>query len=252
MDRINRSISLEDFGLNDISIKDINKLPLIIELANRIYRENLQYGVWDSYGYKHHIHGKTMEECINILKPIANKMLNESNDISFDELLQTLSIGGPMNINGIDKKKYQDIIENYNIIGTCYKWIHITENIMRKFILKFLKDKNLPSDRTIFNKKLQNQVQSRLDKEDEKTYLPKRGGHDIYYLDFKDLNIFFNKYQGVFNTIFVSIAWITDKVNELYDIRNLIAHNSSNIDNNTLNLVKVYCRQIIKQIDPHI
>jgi len=235
--------------LDDNSIRDKDNLPLIIELAQRVYRECFEYGVWESVGYKFHIHSKTMKECIDILEPIAKKILKESDDITFDTLMDSLSIGGPMKIDGIDATKYQDIIENYDIIGTCYKWVHITENIIRKFILKFMSDNSLPSDRTIYNSNQTRQVKSRIDKESEKTYLPHRGGHDIYYLDLKDLNLYFNKHQSEFSTIFPTIPWITEKVDELYDIRNLIAHNSFNIDKNTLDLVRVVCRQIIILVD---
>ena len=148
-----------------------------------------------------------------------------------------------------------DLLKNldFNFVGILDADItfdkNYYENIIRKFILKFMSDNSLPSDRTIYNSNQTRQVKSRIDKESEKTYLPHRGGHDIYYLDLKDLNLYFNKHQSEFSTIFPTIPWITEKVDELYDIRNLIAHNSFNIDKNTLDLVRVVCRQIIILVD---
>ena len=66
-------------------------------------------------------------------------------------------------------------------------------------------------------------------------------------------NGYFTKYwTPVFQNIFESQSWITDKIKELYDIRNLVAHNSFNLKKDISDLVKVYCKQIIKLIDPYV
>ncbi len=171
----------------------------------------------------------------------------------FEEIMDSISEGENFIIEGIDPKKYSEIIQNFPVVGTCYKWIHITENILRKFIIKILNDNSLPSDANIFGSKFNQQIESRKRKETQKTYIPTRGGHDIYYMDFKKLNSYFTKYWlNIFQNIFESQSWITDKIKELYDIRNLVAHNSFNLNKDTSDLVKVYCKQIIKLIDRHV
>ncbi|TKJ18076.1 MAG: hypothetical protein CEE43_18870 [Promethearchaeota archaeon Loki_b32] len=88
MERINRGIKLVNYGLDDKAVRDIKNLPLIIELGKKIYRENSEYGVWDSYGYKHHIHSKILEECLDVLKPLGDRILQESLNISINEIKQ--------------------------------------------------------------------------------------------------------------------------------------------------------------------
>ncbi len=135
----------------------------------------------------------------------------------------------------------------------CAKIFEIFVIFRLKFIIKILNDNSLPSDATIFGSKLNQQIESRKRKETQKTYIPTRGGHDIYYMDFLKLNGYFTKYwTQVFQKIFESQSWITDKIKELYYIRNLVAHNSFNLNTDISDLVKVYCKQIIKLIDPHV
>lgn len=107
MERINTGMELENYGLNNENIRDINNLPLIIELGKKIYRENSEYGVWDSYGYKHHIHSKALKECLDILKPLADKRLEEFENISADEIFDSIN----------ENKKEQKISDNFRDIN---------------------------------------------------------------------------------------------------------------------------------------
>ncbi|MFX1237352.1 MAG: TIR domain-containing protein [Promethearchaeota archaeon] len=89
--RINRGLELSHFGLDQESMREIKNLPLIIELGKKVYRENLEYGVWDSYGYKHHVHGKNLEECLTYLNPLAERMLKDMKDDSPEEIIKSIN-----------------------------------------------------------------------------------------------------------------------------------------------------------------
>lgn len=251
-DRI-ENLELDKYGLDSSELKKDNNLPIIVEIGKIIYSKLLDTGVWDTSGYKHHVHAKDVKECLDVLEPLSRKMLKRKKNKTFEEIMDSISEGEDFIMEGIDSKKYSEIIQNFPVAGTCYKWIHNTENILRKFIIKILDDNGLPSDASIFGSDLNQKLESRKRKEAQKTYIPIRGGHDIYYMDFKDLNRYFTKYWTiVFYNIFESQSWITDKIKELYDIRNLVAHNSFNLNKDTSDLVKVYCKQIIKLIDPYV
>ena len=105
MERINRGMELENFGLDDKTIRDIKNLPLIFELGKKVYRENSEYGVWDSHGYKHHIHSKILKECLDIFKPLADRMLEESEPISIKEILNSFNEIKEEKINSPDQQE---------------------------------------------------------------------------------------------------------------------------------------------------
>lgn len=123
MERINRGIKLENYGLNDKNIRDIKNLPLIFELGKKIYRENSEYGVWDSYGYKHHIHSEILKECLVILKPLADRMLEESENILFNEI----------------KKEQRKSVDFKDINEKAVYVVHGRDENNRKAMFKFLK-----------------------------------------------------------------------------------------------------------------
>ncbi|KKM01588.1 hypothetical protein LCGC14_1792920 [marine sediment metagenome] len=130
MERINRGIKLSNYGLDDKNIRDIKNLPLIIELGKKIYRENSEYGVWDSYGYKHHIHSKSLKECLDILKPLGDRMLDESQNISIDEMLNSIN----------EIKKERKPFENTKEINKNSVFVvHGRDEVNRKAMFKFLK-----------------------------------------------------------------------------------------------------------------
>jgi len=130
MERINRGIKLENYGLDDKTIRDIKNLPLIIELGKKIYRENSEYGVWDSYGYKHHIHSKILKECLDILKPLGDRILEESENISINEISNSIN----------EIKKEQKTSDNFKDINKNSVFVvHGRDEDKRKAIFKFLK-----------------------------------------------------------------------------------------------------------------
>ena len=88
-----------------------------------------------------------------------------------------------------------------------------------------------------------------LEKKDEaqNKWLPLRGDKDIYYLDFIDLSKLILNNWEYFKKYFPTQSWISTKIEELYKVRCLIAHNSY-AGEDEKELVSLYYKQIIKQI----
>ena len=166
------------------------------------------------------------------------------------DLVKRMVEGELIILDGIEPKKYDDIIEQYHIIGTCYKWIFITENILRKFIIQILLKLGISEIRSLKDSKLTKKINIRIKQEENRRYLPIRGDHDIYYLDLIDLNKIFQNHWEYFKDYFDSQGWICQRIVDLYAIRVRVAHNSSNLSQDELISATAYCKEIIKQIDP--
>lgn len=196
------------------------------------------------------------EELINMpflsSKLKLQKGKQKAKKVKIEDLLEKLTEGDLTILEGIDFDKYNDIIEIFHIISNCFKWIYLTENILRKFIAKILTKEGYQNVIALNDSKLNDKIKKRIEQEKNKNYLPIRGDHDIYYLDLIDLNRFFQKHWNIFKNFFDSQGWITQKIIDLYEIRKRVAHNSGNLTKDELLSVAAYCKQIIKQVDPYI
>ncbi len=148
----------------------------------------------------------------------------------------------------IDTIEYSDILNNLVEITTCYQLIFITENILRRFIQKILTKEGFPQIKNLHDKKFNKSIGDFKTKDLKQKYLPLRGDHDIFYLNFIELKRFFTKYWEYFKNIFESQTWINQRIEDLYNIRNRVAHNSYLLTEDELNSVKLYSKQIITQI----
>ncbi|KKM78446.1 hypothetical protein LCGC14_1359900 [marine sediment metagenome] len=249
---INRigGISLEKYGINDRELNDIKNLPIIIEIAKEVIAINNGYtSNWNTYGYYHHNHNKTIIEYLDFLKPITEKILIGSDKESVEDLINRIKTSDKLILEGINPKKYEKILNNIEIVITCFKYIYFTENILREFIKKILKEKGISQVRDIHDKELTRHIETRISNENKRKYLPIRGDHDIYYLDLIDLNRFFTKYWEYFKNKFESQNWITQRIKDLYEIRKRVAHNSSNLSTDEIISVVADCKEIVKQVD---
>ena len=87
----------------------------------------------------------------------------------------------------------------------------------------------------------------RKSQEESKKWLPLRGGNDLFYLDFTELaDIIINNWD-YFKNFIPDQNWIKVKMQEMYDIRCLVAHNSFISDEN-IQLLDITTKQIIKQL----
>ncbi len=172
--------------------------------------------------------------------------------VEMEDLVKRMTEGELIILEGIESSKFDDIIEQFHIIGTIYKWIFITENILRKFIIQILLKSGFQDITSLDDSKFNDKINKRKKQEESRKYLPIRGDHDIFYLDLIDLVRFFQKHWKYFKDYFDSQPWICQRIGDLYAIRVRVAHNSSNISQDELISVTAYCKEIIKQINPYI
>jgi len=134
-------------------------------------------------------------------------------------------------------------------MAEVYTMLYCIENSLRNFIdVTFtyqFGEKYM--DLIIIPTKLKNGIKIRTNEEKQNKWLSLRGDKDVYYLDFVDLSTLITNNWESFKTIFSNQAWISTKINELYSIRCLIAHNSF-VGNDERSLIVMNYKQIIKQI----
>ncbi len=157
--------------------------------------------------------------------------------------------------DGIDKNKYNEILEQARLPITLYKYIFVCENILRKFIIQVLNDNGYPSIDSIGLKNLSETIKNQKEQEALQNYLPIRGDHDIYYLDLIDLNkilTYEDTWKKCFKDKIQTQTFITERINSLYKLRNRVAHCSAYLTIDELKSIETYCREIIKSIDKYI
>lgn len=248
-----------DIGLFDLTydkLKDIDNLPMIIELAKDVIsRVQSKFGpTWNDFGWFYWDHTRLIADQIKILEPIAEKMLGEE-PLDLSEILSQINLVKVLP-DGIDYNKYSDIIDDLKLPNIMFQFIFVCENILRKFIIQVLNDNAISSVSSLASSlgisSLKNNINKRKKEESRKKYLPIRGIHDVYYLDLGELkNVIINAWV-YFKGKIDSQSWISEKIDSLYSIRNRVAHNSSSLTNDELKSVETYSREIIKQIDSYI
>lgn len=144
----------------------------------------------------------------------------------------------------------EDIRQKGIYMAEVYTYLYLIENSLRVFIEIVSKEKHGEDyfkQLTIPNS-LRNTISSRKEKEQNQKWLSVRGNNDLFYLDFKDIGTIISNNWEMFKSYFPTQEFITQKINEMADCRNLIAHNSF-IGKSERDLLKVYYNSIIKQIE---
>ena len=240
------------FGLDHKKLKDINNLPMILELAKDVIsRVRAEVGSqWNDFGWFYWDHADIIVDQIKILEPVAHKMIGDE-PLDILEILRQIK---PVKIlpDGIDYNKYRDIIGDLKLPDSMFQIIFVSENILRKFIIKVLDSNGISTICSLGITSLTTNINARKNEEIRKNYLPIRGSHDIYYLDLKELKSVINNKWNIFRDKFTSQTWISERIDSLYTIRNRVAHNSGSLTNDELKSVETYCREIVKQIDSYI
>lgn len=163
----------------------------------------------------------------------------------------------PMNaIDEIDKdvvdEKFielnEDLIKKGKQMAKAYITLYALENHLREFIHKVLTQKIGTDYSKAISPKLHKSIDTLKEKERVKKWLSLRGDNDLYYLDFIELaDLIINNWEH-FSDVIPDQPWIKVKIEEMYNIRCLIAHNSYISDEN-FELLNVTTRQILKQIN---
>ena len=199
----------------------------------------------DEMGYEARIE-KGNIQISNRSKPSISIDSNEE-DQSLGEALDEVS--SSLSIDVIRSLLPDDLKKEGQNMGEAYVFLYCVENSLRLFIDATLRQQyGANYFGTIHaNKDIRNKVAYRKKAEKENQWLPVRGQVEIFYLDFGDLgNIIQNNWDS-FSHFFPNQKWITQKIDELSSIRNLVAHNSM-ISKTERDLIRVYYSQIMRQI----
>jgi hypothetical protein len=143
-----------------------------------------------------------------------------------------------------------DLKKNGENMGEAYVFLYCVENSLRLFIDATLRQEYGADyfGRIRANKDIRKKVVARRKAEKENQWLPVRGQVEIFYLDFGDLGNIIQSNWNSFSHFFPTQNWITQKIDELSSIRNLVAHNSM-ISKTERDLIRVYYSQIMRQIE---
>lgn len=144
----------------------------------------------------------------------------------------------------------EQIKENGKEMARIYVYLYCIENMIRRFIETIAKKRYGGSymEDLSLNNRIRNKIKRRKKQEEDNKWVGYSRGSDIFYLDFKELsNIFQNNWQ-LFEPFFPTQEWITTKINDLAEIRNFIAHNSSSIPASQKKLIEAYYENLLGQI----
>jgi hypothetical protein len=142
-----------------------------------------------------------------------------------------------------------EILEKSKEMSEAYMYLYVIENVLRLFIEETLKKALGDSfeQQTIIPPKIKEKIEARKKNESQKKWLSIRGTSFLFYLDFSEIQAIISSNWEHFKNLFPDQEWIAGKLKELYDCRNLIAHNSY-IGELERDVIKVNFRSIRKQI----
>lgn len=183
----------------------------------------------------------------NISKHLDSSDFNED-DKNLGEALDEVSTS--LSIKVIRSLLPDDLKDEGRNMGEAYVFLYCVENSLRLFIDATLRKQYGAHyfGKMQSNKSIRNKIAIRKKYEENNQWLPARGQVEIFYLDFGDLsNIIQNNWDS-FSHSFPNVTWITQRIDELSSIRNLVAHNSM-IAKTEKDVIRLYYTQIMRQIE---
>lgn len=178
----------------------------------------------------------------DILNVNISPLLESDNDNLLNDVIETVNQTKLEILSDEIKEKGKEMSE-------LYITLYCIENSLRDFIDKTLSNQlgdDYFSKITVPND-LQKGIATRQSEEKQNKWLPLRGDKELYYLDFIDLSKLILNNWEYFKKYFPSQGWISTKLEELYKVRCLIAHNSY-AGSDEKDLVGLYYKQIVRQI----
>jgi Swt1-like HEPN len=122
------------------------------------------------------------------------------------------------------------------------------ENAVRELIGDRMTEQHGPGWwATEVGRAIQEKVTSRRDKEGANRWHSRRGATEIYYTDFGDLALIIQNRWSDFSDLFPDVAWITSRLRELEQSRNVIAHNNV-LDKLELDRIRMYLTDWLRQV----
>ncbi|MDR0438472.1 MAG: hypothetical protein LBH22_09300 [Bacteroidales bacterium] len=193
----------------------------------------------------------------SLLKQICDAVMPKETglDVTCVEISALLEEPNIVNIDDVQTKLDNllpdDIKAKGKEMAETYLYLYYVENSLRIFIEKTLVEKfgNDYFSQIQIPSKIRTNIENRKGTESKNKWLSVRGSSDIFYLDFKDLADIITNNWTCFQSLFPNQQWLTVKVDELGNIRNLVAHNSY-ITEEDKTVLQHNFNQIIKQIKP--
>lgn len=110
----------------------------------------------------------------------------------------------------------------------AYRILYIIENFLRIFIEQVARNSygEKYSDKLKIGSKISKRIMERKTKEKIKKWLSLRGTSDLFYTDLIDLKTIISSNYEIFKEYFPKETWISSKLEDLYDLRVKVAHNS--------------------------
>jgi len=135
------------------------------------------------------------------------------------------------------KKSYEDFLQSEipadffemaNGMTEIYYNLFLFENFLRVFIENVAKEKYGENywKKLSINKNIKDKINKRKEDEKNKRWLSVRGDSFLFYTDLIELKTIFISNFSLFQKFFPKESWITSKLEDLYDLRNKVAHNS--------------------------
>lgn len=150
-----------------------------------------------------------------------------------------------------DFKLPRDLTDKCTQMLKAYYNLYILENTLRLFIENTAKSKYGEDywGKLTIKTRIEKNIKTRKNVEKRNKTLNFRGESNIFYLDIIDLRSVFISNWDIFDDYFPNQEWITNRISELYDIRNRIAHNSfiylSEIEQQ---IIETYAKSIYQQL----
>lgn len=175
-------------------------------------------------------------------------------EVSISPLLEPVPIDTLEEIKDIvSKSDYlnisDDLVEKGKKMANAYVTLYALENHIRHYVDTKLTEKYGDNymDSIVVPRKVKSGIDLRKNEEQAKKWLPLRGDKDLYYMDFIELSDIIVSNWDCFKDDIPEQGWIKVKMQEMYDIRCLIAHNSYITDDN-VRFLELTTKQLISQL----
>jgi len=141
----------------------------------------------------------------------------------------------------------EPILEKSKEMTQAYFWIFSVENSLREFIKK-VADKNGGLDKLKTTKQIQNSLKKKQEGHQKNRWLGVESDNFLYDIDFIHLSTIITENWRLFKSDFPNQEFIKSRIDELYQIRNMVAHTNINFNEEHLTRVKLYYNDILTQI----
>lgn len=205
----------------------------------------------ESYGFMLFSNRRFLDETYFVIDDYIKKLQIFINDTILEFITGNVEQSNSQ-ISHNYKKLSGKLINTLSLNSDAYIEAFSIENYLRAYILVKYKNKYNSEDlNELFktNKKIQEKALSRKSEDDKNGWTEPRGKTLLSYLDFDELKklIIQNNNWLLFESDFPSQDFIKIRIQELYQIRNKIAHNA-NVTQEEFDMLKMYSNQIYTQL----